>query len=144
MFGERPKKITAPLEKGDHPELDLSDFCNEDDIAKYQSLIGALQWTISLCRFDIAAAIMTMGRFRAAPRVGHLDRLKRICGYLYDKPNAAIRFRTHMMDHSQHLDNVIDHDWMYSVYGNVTEELPRNMPTPKGKPVQTTTLWMPI
>ena len=30
-------------------------------------------------------------------------------------------------------------DWMETVYGSLTEELPRNMPTPKGKLVCTTT-----
>jgi hypothetical protein len=31
-----------------------------------------------------------------------------------------------------------EHDWMYSVYGDVKEELPPDLPTPKGKPVRTT------
>jgi hypothetical protein len=123
--------------KYDHPELDESDFLDNDGIAKYQSLIGALQWAISICRFDIAAAVMTLGRFRCAPRKGHLDRLKRICGYLRKHNDAAIRFRTNIPDHSQH--EIPNHDWMYSVYGDYKEEQPYNMPTPKGKPVRTTT-----
>ncbi len=90
MFGEKPKKYSAPLEKGDHPELDLTVLCDEDDIAKYQSLIGALQWTISLCRFDIVVHVMTMGRFRAAPCTGHLEQLKRIVSDLRHYPEAAI------------------------------------------------------
>ena len=32
-----------------------------------------------------------------------------------------------------------EHDWMYSVYGNVKEEVPANAPPPKGRPVVTTT-----
>ena len=139
MFNEKPKPVVAPLEKGDHPELDLSDLCDENDVVKCQSLIGALQWTISLCRFDIAAAVMTMGRFRAAPRKGHLDRVKRIVGYLCKYPHGAIRFRTHIPSHAEFADKMNDYDWMYAVYGNVNEELPDNMPTPKGKPVRTTT-----
>ena len=46
MFGEKVKnsrKIHAPLEPGDHPELDISEFCNEDERTKYMSLIGCLQ-----------------------------------------------------------------------------------------------------
>ena len=82
---------------------------------------------------------MTMGRFRAAPHQGHLDRLKRICGYLRKFPHAAIRFRTHIPSHEEFKDKVVTHDWLYSVYGNVKEELPNNMPVPKGKPVRLTT-----
>jgi len=137
LFGEQPKEYHAPLEEKDHPKLDTSDLCAEDDVVKYQSLLGAMQWCISLCRMDIALAVMTLGRFRVAPRVGHLARAKRICGYLRKRKDGAIRFRTGLMDHSGH--SVPVHNWMYSVYGDVTEELPHNMPTPKGKPVQTTT-----
>jgi hypothetical protein len=54
------------------PEVDTSDF--HETTRQYMSLLGALQWAISLCRFDIATAVMTLGRFRVAPRVGHMDR----------------------------------------------------------------------
>ena len=139
LFGEKPKPASAPLEKGDHPELDSTAFCSPEDTAKYQSLVGALQWTISLCRFDIAVAVMTLGRYRVAPLQGHLERVKRVCGYLRKYPDAAIRFRTGIPDHSEAVKKIVDYDWMYSVYGDVQEELPRNMPPPKGKKVRTTT-----
>jgi hypothetical protein len=62
MFGSKlkTKKITSPLVKGDHPEIDDSAFLEEGGIQKYQSLIGQLQWAISLGRFNIAVVIMTM------------------------------------------------------------------------------------
>lgn len=84
MFGSKPKnnKITSPLIKGDHPEIDDSAFLEEKGIQQYQSLIGQLQWAISLGRFDISVATMTMSSFRSVPREGHLDRVKRICCYL--------------------------------------------------------------
>jgi hypothetical protein len=44
----------TPLESNDHPEIDSSEFLGEDDIQKYQSLIRAMQWAISIGRFDIA------------------------------------------------------------------------------------------
>jgi hypothetical protein len=79
---------------------------------------------------------MTMGRFRAAPRIGHLER-EHISGFLRKYPDGAIRFRTDIPDYLA-LDHV-KYDWEYSVYGNSHEELPTNMPPPRGKPVQTTT-----
>jgi hypothetical protein len=139
MFGEKPREYNAPMEKSDHPELDATDLCNEDEVAKYQSMIGALQWCISLCRFDIAVSVMTLGRFRAAPRIGHLERVKRVCGYLRKFPHGAIRFRTGIPDYSEYDDKIVRHDWMYSVYGEVKEEIPHDMPVPKGKSVRTTT-----
>jgi len=74
MFGEKPKtNVYSPLEKGDHPELDTSELLDTTGINQYQSLIGSLQWAISLGWLDIATAVMTMSSFRAAPRRGHLD-----------------------------------------------------------------------
>ena len=79
LFGENPcTRVTSPLEKNDHPELDTSPLLNDEGISKYQSLIGALQWAITLGRFDIAVGVMSLSSFRVAPRVGHLERLKRI------------------------------------------------------------------
>ena len=122
LFGTQPKGYTSPLERGDHPELDTSDELELDGIKKYQSLIGLLQWVVSLGRFDIATAVMTLSSFRTAPREGHMSRIKRIIGYLSKFKDATIRYRTERPDWS---DLPIEqYDWSDSVYGNVTEEIP--------------------
>ena len=92
MFPTKPKKARPPLEAGDHPEQDQSDFCNEEEVKQYQTLIGQLQWLISLRRFDIAVHTMSLSRYRAQPQKGHLDRAKRIFEYLAYLPEGAIRF----------------------------------------------------
>jgi hypothetical protein len=51
------------------------------------------QWAVSLGRNDIQTATMTMSPFRAVPRQGHLDRLKRMDGYLRKFASAAIRVK---------------------------------------------------
>lgn len=139
MFGHEPRTYTSPLEHGDHPELDETEFCNDEQIRQFQSMIGALQWTISLCRLDIGVAVMTLSRYRALPRLGHLERVKRIVGYLRKYPDAAIRFRTGIPDHSAHQEKIGDYDWAYSVYYDAKEEIPQDLPVPKGKAVRTTT-----
>jgi hypothetical protein len=54
LFGESPSHHSqSPLESNDHPEIDSSKFLGQDDIQKYQSLIGAMQWAISIGRFDL-------------------------------------------------------------------------------------------
>ena len=65
IFGSKPKQnVASPLEKGDHPELDMSEELDANGIKDYQSLIGALQWSVSLGRIDITTAVMTMSGFR--------------------------------------------------------------------------------
>ena len=137
MFGSAPKQYKSPLEEGDHPELDTSEELDLDGIKKYQSLIGSLQWAVSLGRFDITTAVMTMSSFRANPRKGHLERVKRMVGYLSKFRHAAIRVRTEKPDYS-HLPDA-HYDWEKSVYGNVTEEIPKDCPRPLGPEVVTTT-----
>ena len=138
LFGCKPKmNVSSPLEKNDHPELDDSDLLDEDDIVKYQSLIGVLQWAITLGRFDIGTAVMTMSGFRVAPRQGHLDRVRRICGFLAKMKHGFIRIRTEEPDYSDIPEQ--HYDWARSVYGNVEEVIPSDIPTPKGKRVVPTT-----
>ena len=105
--------------------------------AKYLTMVGQLQWLVTLWRFDIHAQVATMSRFRAAPRQGHMDRLKMIYSYAIRTKDYAIRFRTEQPDYSFLPDQ--DFDWTYSVYGDVHEILPDDMPEPLGEAVTTTT-----
>ena len=57
LFGEPPTdKVSSPLTKGDHPELDTSIFLEENDIEIYQSLIGSMQWAVSICFMLVVGA----------------------------------------------------------------------------------------
>jgi hypothetical protein len=125
------------MEEGDHSELDLTPELDQDGIRLYQSLIGALQWAVTLGRFDILIGVTTMSSFCVAPRQGHLDRLQRMYGYIKRHPDGAIRFRTGIPDHKSRTTPLI-YNWIISVYGPNEEELPDSMPTPRGKPFRTT------
>ena len=80
-------------------------------------------------------AVSSMGRFRAEPRTGHLDRLGRIFGHLRNYKDFSIKFRTEMPDYSAYVPQT--YDWEY-IYGGVTEETPSDAPEPLGNPVCTT------
>jgi hypothetical protein len=99
-FGEKPKlNIYSPLKKGDHPEVDDSDFLDIQGTQQYQSIIGSLQWSISLGRLDICTAVMTLSSYCSIPRRGHLDRAKCICCYLARMKHAVVRFRVEEPDY---------------------------------------------
>lgn len=138
MFGTKPKEYSSPMIEKDHPELDNTPELDEDGIKQYQSLIGALQWLVTLGRFEILVSVTTMSGYRIAPREGHLERLKRVFGYIKKNPDGAIRFRTNIPNHESQ-GTPTKFDWCSTVYGNTEEELPPDMPTPKGKAVRTTT-----
>ena len=49
VFGSKSKlTVMSLLEKGDHPELDTSQCLDQDGIQKNQSIIGAIQLSVSL------------------------------------------------------------------------------------------------
>ena len=100
-------------------------------------MTGSLQWLISLGRFDVLAATMSMSRYRTSPRLGHLERLKRIYGYVKKMRHGYIRIRTGEPDYSGLPDQ--EFDWAAAVYRDVQELLPDNAPPPLGKGVVLTT-----
>ena len=86
---------------------------------------------------DIAHAIMSLGRFRAAPREGHLERLKCVIGYVRKRLHCAIQFRTGIPNYEEQFgDDPVKYDWMETVYGSLQEEIDPKAPPPKGKPVR--------
>ena len=57
---EPVQRHRSPLQKGEHPELDTSPFVNDKEKKIYMSLVESNQWSVSIGRFDIQLAIMTM------------------------------------------------------------------------------------
>ena len=101
---------------------------NTKGMQQYQSLIGMLEWNISIGCFDVQTAIMTLSPFHVCPWRGHLDRAKCIFGYISRKFNIATnRIRTDMFNYSglpkQHID------WSRSMCGDCKEVLPSDIPT---------------
>ena len=135
-YKSKPKKVKNPLEDNDHPELDTSAVVLEY-VKDVQSMVGQLQWLVALARFDIMSSVVTMSRFRTCPRQGHVDRCKRIYGYIAFMDHGGIRFRTEEPDFSNL--PVQEFDWSRSVYGNVKELIPEDAPLPREIHVVTTT-----
>jgi hypothetical protein len=134
IFGQKPgTKHYSPMEKGDHPEIDESELLEEQGVRDYQSLIGSIQWAVSLGRIDITTAVTSLSRFRSLPRKGHMDRAKRVVGYLARMKHGAIRFRTEEPDYSAIPDP--EYEWDFSVYGDVEEDIPPDAPIPLGRHV---------
>ena len=80
---------------------------------------------------------MSMSRFRLAPKIGHLERMKRLYGYLAKTKHFAIRYRTKEPDYSPLPKQ--EYEWTRTVHGNIKEEIPKDIPKPLGKRVITTT-----
>ena len=71
IFGSKPSSCChSPLEKADHLEIDTAKFLNADVIRQRQSLIGVIQWIVSLDMNGIVTSAMTMLSFRVESSTG--------------------------------------------------------------------------
>jgi hypothetical protein len=133
VFCAPPKECTSPVDKDDHLELDVT-----EEAGLKTSKTAKASSDLSNGQSLLAGATMSVGRLRATPKVGHLNRLNRVRGCLKKCPDGATRFRTKIPDCS-HLDHLTC-DWACSVHaGDSKEEVPPDMPILRGMPVRTTT-----
>jgi hypothetical protein len=133
--GQRlPSKCYSPLPDKYRPELDTSAELKADGVQYYQELIGVLRWAVELGRVDLLLETSLMSSHLALPRIGHLERLYQMFGYLKLHPKRKLAFD------SQHpkIDErrFKQHDW-YDFYRDATEAIPRDMPTPRGNTMST-------
>ena len=134
MFEQRPNmKHQSPLTGGDHPELDNSKLLDSKGITIYQSLIGALQWVVSLGRIDMVTTVMTMSGVRVAPRKGHLKRVRRMVGYLTRMRDSAVRFRKGCPNYDELRKE--KYDWQDTIYSGAQEVILEDLLTPLGSKV---------
>ena len=57
LLGALLHPVFSVLPENDHPELDISPHCGPDDVAQYESPIGACQWKNSLVHIDLVEPI---------------------------------------------------------------------------------------
>ena len=73
--------------------MDTSDILEGQQVDHYLTMVGQLQWLITLGRFDIQAQVITMSKVQAQPREGQLERLKSIYAYVIRTKDYATRFK---------------------------------------------------
>lgn len=138
MMDSRPfPKAKSPMMEDAHPELDESPLLDPDRASKYRALIGSANWVVTLGRFDDAYATNTLARFSMAPREGHLEMARRLFGYLKTFSKGRIIIDSRYRDWSKFPTTKLDSSWS-EFYPDATEDIPSNMPTPKGKTARIT------
>jgi hypothetical protein len=126
--------VETPAPTNFHPEMDDSDFLDDNGTTLYQSYIGIIHWAIELGRVDLAHFGSTMAKFSVAPRAGHLATVVR--GFAYIKRHLQSKIlivpRIRPWDHL---------DWTSKYwcrfYPDINGEvLPYDMPPSRGRQVQ--------
>ena len=130
------KKTPGILPTGYCPELDTSQYLNDEDANYYQQQIGVLRWAVEIGRIDITCAVSMMAAFNAAPRAGHLEAVFHIFAYLQSHARSKNVMDCHQWDIPVGI--FCEEDWS-EFYPDAIDEEPPNMPEPRGKYVQVVT-----
>ena len=95
-----PGKVETPLRTNYRPELDVTAELGAQGATYYQSIIGALRWMIELGRIDICLEVSMMSSHLVLPRVGYLNQVHHIFGYLRKYHSTELVFdpSNHMVD----------------------------------------------
>ena len=130
--------IDTPMTSNYSPELDGSEELEPDDITMFQELIGELRWAIEIGRVDILTEVSMLSAYQASPRQGHLEQVIHIYAFLNKKPKLTLYFNPEepKIDADTFVGN--NAETFKEQYRDATEELPPNMPIPRGLCVTTT------
>jgi hypothetical protein len=126
-------KYSTPMTANYRPELDYSPFLSESAAIYYMELIGILRWAVELGRIDIMVDVSLPSSFCMQPRMGHLDQVFHIFGYLKRNRRVTIMFDEQCVDWDE--TSFEKHDWT-DFYRDARNEIPPNAPPPRGNAVQ--------
>jgi hypothetical protein len=123
-----------PFPTGYKPEIDITDELDQTMATRFMQLIGILRWAVEIGRIDIYLETSLLSQYQANPRLGHIEAAYHIFAYLKKHPDMGrLAFDPKAPDIDESFFNT-NANWT-DFYGDVTEELPRNMPEPRGHPV---------
>ena len=129
-----PSRCNTPLKPGYRPEMEDSCELKADGLQYYQEFFGVLRWMVELGRVDILLETSLMSAHLALTRLGHLEQLIYIFGYLKAHPNRKLAFyAAHPNIDERRFKN---YDW-YDFYRRAKEAIPTDCPEALGKSMST-------
>jgi len=128
-------KVDRPLPMSYRPEVDVSDLLEPEMVTRFQNCLGVLRWIVELGRIDIMTEVSMLSAHNALPREGHLEAVYHIFSYLKGHENSRLVFDPAYPDIDER--RFLPADWS-DFYPDASDELPPNMPEPRGLPVDVT------
>ena len=87
-----PTKCKTPMVTKYAPEMDVTAELKADDIQYFQEFIGVIQWACEIGRVNILLETSLLSTHLASPRIGHLEQVFHIFGYLEDISKHKLGF----------------------------------------------------
>ena len=115
-------------------------MCDETQHAYFQQYNGILRWACELGRIDILYETLVLSRYLASPRIGHLHQALNIFNYLEHHKTSWNPIDTRELQLNW-TGNADDNPWtradlLKRQYPDASEQIPSNLPPPRGKKVQ--------
>ena len=133
-----PTNATLPMAAGYQPDTDNSNELNKEELTMFQEMIGILRWAIEIGRVDIHTEVSILSAYQASPRRGHLEQVIHIFAYLKRKPKLTLYFDPDEPQIDNSMFQGSTPEAFKDIYRDADEEIPANMPKPRGKRVCTT------
>ena len=125
----------GPMNVDYKPELDSTPYASQEEADFFTTQIGVLQWANELGRIDIAAEVSMLASYRAAPRVGHVEALIHLWGWVMKHDRSKLVFDDALPKEAKDLRRYDGEEWG-DFYGNVKEEEAPDTPEPRGRSVK--------
>ena len=130
-----PKKAENPFPTEYSPDEDISELLEPAEATYYMQLIGILRWMCELGRLDICCETSMLSSYSAMPRVGHLNAVLHVFGYLKKHANSRIIFDPAKPDMSDcDFKEYSSTEWG-AEYDGAKEQIPVDAPKALGKSV---------
>ena len=123
------------------PELDVTEYCDDKQVTLFQSLVGILRWLCELGRVDILTETSLLSHYLVCPRIGHIHQMLHIFKYLKEhKRSKLVIDPFYVSITNNHLPpeerSKTKAKYMAKQYRDAAEDITKNAPRPRGKPVQ--------
>ena len=126
---------------GYRPEHNVSEELTDDGVQRYQELIGVLRWAAELGRVDILLEMAMLSTYMALPRKVHMVQVYHVIGYLKTHSKRHLFFDPRHPDIDERAFS--SYEW-YDFYRDAKEQVPNDMPPPRGRAVSSHCLLMQI
>lgn len=107
------RPVSTPMDVSRKLEVNKDSVANIQFTRLYQSMVGSLNYLMTVARPDIAHAVGVVSRYSANPNQRHMDAVRRIYAYLKKFPDLGPRYLTHNRDANTPIELVgyVDSDW---------------------------------
>jgi hypothetical protein len=107
------KAVHTPMRADQKLVKATNQIASKDDIARYSSLVGSINYLAVTTRPDISFAVSHLSQFLTNPTEAHFDAIKQVYSYVYGTKGLGLTYQVGKPG----LTGYVDADWA----GNVTD-----------------------